>query len=341
MIVVKRNNLMNQGTLPSSMNTLTTTGALIREFVRLYVRDQRIKANCGDGASTVQCHVMTELLREDGLTQQTLVKRLDLDKSWISRASDALVADGTLSKTVNSTNRRSVSLRLTAAGRKRAIALDTSLNHHADQLLLGTNAEQQSAVTTVMQTLLDALQKDTKPGCGIAAPIHTAPDKTIILPKQLIFRPASRKDWAAIRQLLNSQGLPVEGAYTHLQHFQLAFHKDALIACGGLEIYAQDALLRSITIKPEAKGQGCGQQMVRQLMEAARSAGVKHLYLLTTNAQEYFHQFGFRAIPTNKLPVSLQASRQLQGACPASAIAMQLKLRRVDLINFSKKSNAR
>ncbi|MFZ6759052.1 arsenic resistance N-acetyltransferase ArsN2 [Undibacterium sp. Ji50W] len=323
------------------MNTLTTTGALLREFVRLYVRDQRIKTNCGNGASTVQCHVMTELLREDGLTQQTLVKRLGLDKSWISRASDALAADGTLSKTVNADNRRSVSLRLTAAGRKRASTLDTTLNRHADQLLLDANAAQQSAIMTAMQVLIDALQKDNRPGCGIAPPIRKAPDKTIILPKQLIYRPASRKDWSAIRLLLNSQSLPVEGAYAHLQHFQLAFHNDALIACGGLEIYAQDALLRSIAVQPEAQGQGYGQQLVMQLIDAARNTGIKRLYLLTTNADKYFQQFGFRIIQSSKLPVGLQASSQLQGACPASAIAMQLKLGRVELTKPSKKPGAR
>lgn len=321
------------------MNTFTSAGALIREFVRLYARDQRAKANCGNGASTVQCHLMTELLREDGLTQQALVKRLGLDKGWISRASDALVADGTLSKTVNADNRRSVSLRLTTAGRKRALALDASLNRHADQLLLDADAEQQSAIATAMQVLLDALQKETNSGCGAVPPICKTSDKTLTLP--LTFQSASRKDWPAIRLLLSSQGLPLEGAYAHLQHFQINLFNDELIACGGLEVYGQDALLRSIAVKPAAQGQGCGQQLVTHLIEAARATGIKRLYLLTTNARQYFQQFGFRDIPASKLPVGLQASSQLQGACPASAIAMQLKLVRANQLTRSKKAPVR
>lgn len=58
---------------------------LIREIVRLYVRAQRKQAHCGDGASTVQCHVLTELMREEGMGQQALAQRLGLDKGWISR----------------------------------------------------------------------------------------------------------------------------------------------------------------------------------------------------------------------------------------------------------------
>lgn len=309
------------------MNDNSSTGTLIREFARLYVRDQRNHA-CGDAASTVQCHLMTELLREDGLTQQALVKRLGLDKSWISRATDALVADGTIKKTTNPDNRRSVNLSLTPAGQQRASQLDAQLNSHADQLLSAASAEQIALVRAAMQLLLPTVQNRAASTC---APVKTRPAKNLkrlhLPSRELLITPASKTDWPAIASLLQDLGLPLDGAQEHINNFQLIYADDNFLGCAGLEIYGKTALLRSLAIKPEAQGQHCGTRLLQHMINTAGTAGVKHLYLLTTDADAYFHKLGFEKIDTGKLPTSLQASRQLQGACPASAIAMLLKIK--------------
>ena len=48
------------------MTTIVEAAQAVPEFARLYVREQRQQARRGDGASTVQCHVLTELLRQPG-----------------------------------------------------------------------------------------------------------------------------------------------------------------------------------------------------------------------------------------------------------------------------------
>lgn len=85
-----------------------STALLLREVVRIFSRSQRINASCTDGASTVQCHVLNELLRNPGITQQHLVEKLGLDKSWISRAIDGLVKTGAVTKQVSQHDRRNV-----------------------------------------------------------------------------------------------------------------------------------------------------------------------------------------------------------------------------------------
>ncbi|MBV9947898.1 MAG: GNAT family N-acetyltransferase, partial [Myxococcales bacterium] len=45
--------------------------------------------------------------------------------------------------------------------------------------------------------------------------------------------------------------------------------------------------------------------------------------LLTTTADSFFPRFGFQHIAREDVPPELRASRELQGACPASAIVME------------------
>jgi DNA-binding MarR family transcriptional regulator len=134
-----------------------TPGILLREVARLYVRKQRAQASCRDGASTVQCHVMTELLRQDGLTQQILVERLGLDKAWLSRAVDALVEAGAVRKQASPIDRRSVNLSLTRKGRSRAKKLELELKGHAVQLMDAIPKSKHAQIAESLQLLLVAL----------------------------------------------------------------------------------------------------------------------------------------------------------------------------------------
>lgn len=60
--------------------------------------------------------------------------------------------------------------------------------------------------------------------------------------------------------------------------------------------------------------------------EQASELGVVKLYLLTTTASAYFANLGFRAVTRARIPEQLERSREFQGACPASASAMMMKI---------------
>lgn len=284
-----------------------TAAPLIREIVRLYVRAQRKQAKCGDGASTVQCHVLTELLREEGLGQQALAERLGLDKGWISRAVDTLVAEGCISKQASPQDRRSVMLSLTPAGRARAQQLEGELNQHAAQLLQHVPPERHAQVHESLQLLLDALSgRDQR--------------------RALTTRPASSKDWPDIQRLLLTAGLPLDGAQDHLARFVVGESGGKLVCAAGLECYGANALLRSVVVDAQARGAGWGKHLLAQLTKQASEQGVSQLYLLTTTAESYFSRLGFRAVNRARIPKQLERSRELQGACPASATAMTMKI---------------
>ena len=142
------------------MDNDENTAELFREMVRLFIRDQRQSAACLDAGQTVRCHILNELLRDAPLSQQALVERLGLDKGWISRAVDALQAEGSLSKEPNERDRRSVMLVLTSQGKTLAATLNRQLNCHAASLLAHVPPEQQAALRGALQSLQSALKNN-------------------------------------------------------------------------------------------------------------------------------------------------------------------------------------
>jgi len=93
-----------------------------------------------------------------------------------------------------------------------------------------------------------------------------------------------------------------------------------------VEVYGAAGLLRSVAVHPGQRGTGLGQALTRAAADLARGAGVEELYLLTTTAEGFFPRLGFERVERGELPAALGASAELRGACPASAVAMRLRL---------------
>lgn len=304
------------------MQSHSTPGALVRELSRLFVRSQRAQSSCVDGASNVQCHVLTELLRVDGLTQQALVERLSLDKAWISRAVDALVSDGVVAKRPHEDDKRSVKLSLTALGRLRAEKLENTLNAHAAQVFehiaIGQHGQIHDALAVLVSALTQAAQTTQN---KVAAEI--TPNSHI---DTLVFEDASMLDVPVVEALLVKAKLSIVGVRRHIAHFRLGKHDGKIVAVGGLEIYGEHALLRSIAIDAEQRNKAYGKQIVREVCHSAQAAGIRDVYLKTVSAEPFFAGLGSQVIAYDQVPASLKKSSQFRGACPASATLMRLSL---------------
>jgi DNA-binding MarR family transcriptional regulator/N-acetylglutamate synthase-like GNAT family acetyltransferase len=311
------------------MHTHSTPGALVRELSRLFVRSQRAQSSCVDGASNVQCHVLTELLRVDGLTQQALVERLSLDKAWISRAVDALVSDGVVAKRPHEDDKRSVKLSLTALGRIRAEKLENTLNAHAAQVFEHIAAEQHAQIQDALAVLVSALTQAaqaTQAALNKTAGDSTAEITTASQIDTLQFEDASMLDVPAIEALLLKAKLSIVGVRRHIAHFRVGKQGGKIVAVGGLEIYGEQALLRSIALDPEQRNKAYGKQIVRDVCQSAQLTGIRDLYLKTVSARPFFEGLGFEVLAHDQIPKSLKKSSQLRGACPASATLMHLAL---------------
>ena len=140
------------------------------------------------------------------------------------------------------------------------------------------------------------------------------------------FHSATPAYWPQIAGLLTSANLPLDGAEDHLDGFLLAFGGTILVGTACLEYYGTAALLRSVAVAESARAQGLGQELVRRMIERARSDGIHSIVLLTTSAAEFFPRFGFRPIARAEVPAAAQQSIEFRSVCPASAQAMLLSL---------------
>ncbi len=144
----------------------------------------------------------------------------------------------------------------------------------------------------------------------------------------LPIRPARASDWPGVRDLLEARQLPTAGAETHLPDFLVATSETsgAVLGVAGLERHGDVGLLRSVAVVDDVAGKGLGTALVRALLERARGGGVRDVYLLTTTAPDWFPRFGFTVARREELPEVLNASEELRGACPSSAVAMRAVL---------------
>jgi amino-acid N-acetyltransferase len=85
------------------------------------------------------------------------------------------------------------------------------------------------------------------------------------------------------------------------------------LGCGALHLYGPHlAEVRSIVVKPEAKGQGAGGRLLVSLLEEADLQGVVSVCLFTRIPDFFFH-FGFRIADRTTLPDKIYKDCQ---ACP-------------------------
>ena len=139
-------------------------------------------------------------------------------------------------------------------------------------------------------------------------------------------RRATATDAGAVRALLRNAQLPIDGVPDDLAHFLVAQLGEMVVGAIGLEPYGDSALLRSAVVAPAVRGTGIGDQLVKALIDNARSAGARHLILLTTTAEGWFPRFGFERIERGEVPAAVHASAAFRGACPDSAIVMRVEL---------------
>lgn len=93
------------------------------------------------------------------------------------------------------------------------------------------------------------------------------------------------------------------------------------VAWGGFGA-ERDALIRSVVVKPGARGRGLGIAIVNALVERARQQGVERLWLLTADSAPFFERVGWTQAERSSAPPTIAASRQFSDLCPASSTLM-------------------
>jgi amino-acid N-acetyltransferase len=151
-------------------------------------------------------------------------------------------------------------------------------------------------------------------------PPNKLKDETVVIER------AQSSDLASIQNLLTDSSLPLDGVSDHIASALVVKRGKIVIGCAALELYDTAALLRSMAVAEEYRGQGLGQRLTREILNLGKQKGVTDVYLLTETAGEYFPKFGFHPVDRSKVPAAVQTSVEFTSACPASALAMKLSI---------------
>lgn len=128
--------------------------------------------------------------------------------------------------------------------------------------------------------------------------------------------------------LLEEVGLPTSDIDPiMIDNFVGLYAGDKLLALGGIEIYEERALMRSLATIPSHRQRGLAQKIVAALEARALRAGVSDLYLLTDTAESYFSNRGYVRLERDAAPSSIANTAQFRELCPDSAVLMHKRLR--------------
>lgn len=146
------------------------------------------------------------------------------------------------------------------------------------------------------------------------------------MPHATMLRPATKLDLPGVLALLHDTGLPSDGAASWIDQFVIAERDGEVVGSAGLELYGDDALLRSVATADAVRGTGLGAQLVEAALELARAVRVQTVYLLTTSAGDWFTRFGFERVPRENVSAAVRGSVQFGIGTCSSAIAMRRTL---------------
>jgi amino-acid N-acetyltransferase len=136
-------------------------------------------------------------------------------------------------------------------------------------------------------------------------------------------RRAAEADVPAVVELLRDAGLPLIGVSEAFRTGYVAHDGDVLVGAAAIEPYHTVALLRSVVVRPSARGAGVGRELVAAVQAYAVAIGVRTVFLLTETAEAWFRRLGYETVDRSRLPEAILASDEMAIACAARAVAMR------------------
>jgi amino-acid N-acetyltransferase len=142
----------------------------------------------------------------------------------------------------------------------------------------------------------------------------------------LTLRRADEAELDYIERLLARNDLPTADVRAKPDCFHIALADGERVGVGGIEPHGSDGLLRSVVVQRAAHGRGLGGALCEALAGVAREEGVGTLYLLTTDAADFFAHHGFARVERDAVPEQIRGTPQFDDLCPASAAVMRRSL---------------
>ncbi|HEY7248550.1 MAG TPA: GNAT family N-acetyltransferase [Xanthobacteraceae bacterium] len=139
----------------------------------------------------------------------------------------------------------------------------------------------------------------------------------------LLATPLAAWERDGVKTALRKAGLPadeVDDPRHMFWRFETA--TDVPVGFGGLEIYAPDALLRSVVTLPPLRMAGMGSSIVEVIEGEARAYKCRSMYLVTRSEAEFFGRLGYLRCMPKDVPDAIRSSRQFDLLRSSTATAM-------------------
>ncbi|MCB0497854.1 MAG: GNAT family N-acetyltransferase [Cyclobacteriaceae bacterium] len=94
----------------------------------------------------------------------------------------------------------------------------------------------------------------------------------------------------------------------------------------GYEIFGEDALFRSFIVVPEERNKNYGHQMWEMAKGHLKNRKVKHVYLLTNTATDFFAKVGYTLFERAHVPVSIAQTSEFVTFCPTDSVCMRYEI---------------
>jgi len=138
---------------------------------------------------------------------------------------------------------------------------------------------------------------------------------------------ANSNDIFHIKALLTKCALPVDDITpNHMEYFITCWEDGGLAGVVGLEMLGQYALLRSLAVAHDLRGQGIATQLTARAEEYAGTNRIKTIYLLTTTAERFFARLGYRNVDRDSMPEEIKSTAEFHTLCPDTAVGMTKSL---------------
>lgn len=126
-----------------------------------------------------------------------------------------------------------------------------------------------------------------------------------------------------VLDLLVASGLPIEDLRDGVPRLYAGVeNNDHLIGVVAIEMHDGIGLLRSLAVRPDARGAGLSLALIGAGERLAMEAGISRLFLLTVTAASLFERLGYAEIARSDAPDVIRSTQQFSGICPSSASFM-------------------
>jgi UDP-N-acetylmuramate: L-alanyl-gamma-D-glutamyl-meso-diaminopimelate ligase len=138
---------------------------------------------------------------------------------------------------------------------------------------------------------------------------------------------ARADDLPRVKALLDRASLSYPDIEQHVDDLLVLRDGGDTVGCVALELFDQAAVLRSLAVVPERRGEGLGWMLADAALSRARQRGARRVFILTEHATDFFaEKFGFKAVERDAIDPAVTEASVFRTARAARSTTMKLDL---------------